>query len=38
MIWVESAVVDRLTALRRPSESYSDVILSLVEIENGQRF
>ncbi len=32
-IQVESAVVDRMRALRRPGESYSDVILRLVELE-----
>ena len=29
LIWLPAAVVDRLTALRRPGESYSDVILRL---------
>ena len=33
LIWVEAAVADRLTAMRRPSESLSDVILRLVELE-----
>ena len=33
LIWLEAAVVDRLTAMRRPNESLSDVILRLVEIE-----
>jgi len=33
MIWLEAAVVDRLTALRREGESLSDVILRLVEME-----
>jgi hypothetical protein len=33
LIWVETAVADRLTAMRRPGESYSDVILRLVELE-----
>ena len=33
LIWVEAAVVDRLTAMRRPNESLSDVILRLVELE-----
>lgn len=32
-IWIEAAVVDRLSAMRLPGESYSDVILRLVEIE-----
>jgi hypothetical protein len=30
LVWVETAVADRLTALRQPGESYSDVILRLV--------
>jgi hypothetical protein len=33
LIWLEAAVVNRLTALGGPGESYSDVILRLVEIE-----
>jgi hypothetical protein len=37
MIWLEASVVDRLMAMRGPGESYSDVILRLVEIEAGQR-
>jgi hypothetical protein len=37
LVWLESAVVDRLTALRGPGESYSDVIRRLVEIEAGHR-
>jgi hypothetical protein len=28
-IWVETRVVERLTALRQPGESYSDVILRI---------
>jgi hypothetical protein len=32
-IWLDHAVVDRLRALRRPGESYSDVILKLAEIK-----
>ena len=32
-IQVEAAVVDRLRAIRRPGEIYSDVILRLVELE-----
>ena len=35
-IQVEAAV-DRLRAMRRPGEDYSDVILRLVEIEAGRR-
>jgi len=33
MIWLDAAVVDRLSAMPRPGESYSDVILRLVELE-----
>jgi predicted CopG family antitoxin len=33
LIWLKSAVLDRLKAMRWPGESYSDVILRLVEIE-----
>ena len=36
-IQVEAAVVDRMRAMRRPGEGYSDVILRLVEIEAGCR-
>jgi hypothetical protein len=32
-IQVEALVVDRMRAMRRPGESYSDVILRLVELE-----
>ena len=32
---VESAVVDRMRALRRPGESYSEVILRLVELDTS---
>ena len=35
-IQVESAIVDRLRATRRPGESYSSVILRLVELESGE--
>ena len=31
-------MVDRLTAMRRPGESYRDVILRLVELEAGRRW
>jgi hypothetical protein len=34
-IWVEEVMVNRLTDLRRPGESYSDVILRLVAMEKG---
>ncbi len=30
LIWLEEVWISKLTALRRPSESYSDVILRLV--------
>jgi hypothetical protein len=33
LIWLEPHVLNRLRAMRRPGESYSDVILRLVEIE-----
>ena len=32
LVWLEAAVVDKLAAMRGPGESYSDVILRLVEI------
>ena len=32
-IQVEAAVVDRMRAMRRPGESYSNVISRLVELE-----
>jgi hypothetical protein len=38
LIWVEAAVLERLRTMRRPGESYGDVILRLVEIEaKGRR-
>jgi hypothetical protein len=33
LIWVERPLLDRLAAMRGRGESYSDVILRLVEIE-----
>jgi hypothetical protein len=36
-IWIEARAIDKLTALRRADESYSDVILRLVEIEANSR-
>jgi hypothetical protein len=33
LVWLDRAVVDRLGALRGPGESYSDVILRLVEMD-----
>jgi hypothetical protein len=36
-IQVEAAVVDRLRAMRKPGESYSDVVLRLIELEAGRR-
>ncbi len=35
LIWLETSVVDRLSALRGPGESYSDVILRLAKEERG---
>jgi hypothetical protein len=35
LIWLDSFVVDRLRFLRGPGESYSDVILRLVETGRG---
>ena len=37
-IQVEAAVVNRMSAMRRPGESYSEVILRLVELEAGRRW
>ena len=34
-IQVEAAVADRMRAMRRPGESYSQVILRLVELETS---
>src|SRR5580704_236158 len=36
-IQVEAAVVDRMRAMRRPGESYSQVILRLVERETSDK-
>ena len=36
-VWLEPEVVNRLRAMRGPGESYSDVILRLVEIDAGLR-
>jgi hypothetical protein len=33
LVWLEPRVIDRLRRLRGPGESYSDVILRLVQIE-----
>jgi hypothetical protein len=35
LVWLEPHVVDRLSAMRGPAESYSDVILRLVEASYG---
>jgi hypothetical protein len=35
-IQVESAIVDRMRAIRRPGESYSSVILPLVELQSRE--
>ena len=37
-IQVEAAMVDRMRAMRRPGECYSEVILRLVELEAGRRW
>ena len=37
LIWLETAVVDRLEAMRGPGESYSDVIMRVVGLEAAQR-
>lgn len=34
-VWLEPRIVDRLAAPRGPRESYSDVVLRLVELSNG---
>ena len=36
LIWVEASAVDHLSAMRRPGEELSDVILRLVELEPGR--
>jgi hypothetical protein len=36
-IWIDARVADRLAAMRGPGESYSDVILRLVELEGRGR-
>ena len=33
LVWLEATIVDRLGAMRGPGESYSDVILRLVELD-----
>ena len=33
LIWLDEVVVERLAAMRQPGESYSDVIMRLVETE-----
>jgi hypothetical protein len=32
-VWLEEGWVNKVSALRRPGESYSDIILRLVEME-----
>ena len=32
LVWLEPPVIDRLTAMRQADESYSDVILRLIEL------
>jgi hypothetical protein len=34
-IWIDARAADRLAAMRGPGESYSDVILRLVELEGN---
>ena len=34
-VWIEQVWADKLSALRGPGESYSDVILRLVALERG---
>jgi hypothetical protein len=34
-VWLEAAMADRLGAMRRAGESYSDAILRLVETEGA---
>jgi hypothetical protein len=36
-IWIEEVWVNRVAAMRGPGESYSDVILRLVELETKGR-
>jgi hypothetical protein len=36
-IQVEAAVIDRMRAIRKPGESYSHVLLRLVELETSNR-
>jgi hypothetical protein len=38
IFWIEAPVADRLAAMRGPSESYSDVILRLIELEQEPRY
>jgi len=37
LIWLEERWINKLDAIRMPGESYSDVILWLVQIEAAQR-
>ncbi len=37
LVWLETAVVNRLMAMRGPGESYSDVILRLIEVEASMK-
>jgi hypothetical protein len=34
-VWLEPVAVDRLTAMRGPGESFSDVVLRLVAMESS---
>jgi len=35
LVWLEPPVIDRLMAMRKPGESYSDVIMRLIELSRG---
>ncbi len=37
LVWLDSGVVNRLTAMRGPRESYSEVVFRLVEAEVASR-
>jgi hypothetical protein len=38
LLWVDQAVADRLSAIRGPGESYSDLILRLIAGKAQSRF
>ena len=37
LVWLEPPVIDRLTAMRGPGESYSDVIMRLIGLSRGDK-